>query len=228
MPATGLEPARCYSLEPESSASANSATRALLINANYYARVRANGKLIRESLNTKVWSDAKLKLADFTKEQQENRNKADPPKFSEAVEMFKRELEGDTGIKPQSKRYRLWCLGKLQKTWPELWDLRLDVITPQACREWSAKLITQIACHYYNNTLGTLKQVLQVGIKAHRANGGGTLENPVAEIKKTRVKQKELRLTISHKIDCAIQRGSLETGCYLPKPLHFHLPGSVI
>jgi hypothetical protein len=28
VPATGLEPVRCYSLEPESSASANSATRA--------------------------------------------------------------------------------------------------------------------------------------------------------------------------------------------------------
>src|ERR1035441_9543298 len=31
VPATGLEPVRCYSLEPESSASANSATRASLI-----------------------------------------------------------------------------------------------------------------------------------------------------------------------------------------------------
>src|SRR5438445_8392875 len=30
VPATGLEPVRCYSLEPESSASANSATRATL------------------------------------------------------------------------------------------------------------------------------------------------------------------------------------------------------
>ena len=30
VPTTGLEPVRCYSLEPESSASANSATRALL------------------------------------------------------------------------------------------------------------------------------------------------------------------------------------------------------
>ena len=29
VPATGLEPVRCYSLEPESSASANSATRAI-------------------------------------------------------------------------------------------------------------------------------------------------------------------------------------------------------
>ena len=72
--------------------------------------------------------------------------------------------------------------------------MRLNAITPQACREWSAKLITQIACHYHNNTLGTLKQVLAVGIKAHKANGGGTLENPAADVKKTRVKQKELRL----------------------------------
>ena len=31
VPATGLEPVQCYLLEPESSASANSATRALLI-----------------------------------------------------------------------------------------------------------------------------------------------------------------------------------------------------
>ena len=31
VPATGFEPVRCYSLEPESSASANSATRATAI-----------------------------------------------------------------------------------------------------------------------------------------------------------------------------------------------------
>src|SRR5216684_7820405 len=35
VPATGLEPVRCYSLEPESSASANSATRAQWL-LNYF------------------------------------------------------------------------------------------------------------------------------------------------------------------------------------------------
>ena len=144
---------------------------------------------------TDVWSTAQLRLNDFLKERRENRNKVDPPKFSKAVELFKQELQHDTTLKPQSKKYRLWCLGKLQKTWPELWDLRLDEITPQACKEWSAKLIKEIACHYYYNTLGTLKQVLQVGIKGHKANGGGALESPAAEIKKTRVKRKELRLS---------------------------------
>jgi hypothetical protein len=40
-------------------------------NGNYYARTRVNGKLIRESLRTDVWSTAKLRLADFQKKQQE-------------------------------------------------------------------------------------------------------------------------------------------------------------
>jgi integrase len=145
-------------------------------------------------LETAVWTTAQLKLNDFLKENRENRNKVDPPKFSEAVELFKRELDNDTAIKPQSKKYRLWCLGKLQKTWPELWDLRLNEITPEACKEWSAKVVKEIACHYYNNTLGTLKQVLAVGIKAHKANCGIVLESPAAEIKKTRITQKDLRL----------------------------------
>jgi integrase len=163
-------------------------------NGNYYGRIKLNGKLIRESLETSVWTTARLKLADFLKGRLEGRNKTPPPFFSEAVELFKRELESETRIKPQSKRYRLWCLAKLQQTWPGLWDLRIDEITPEACREWSAKLIKEIACHYYNNTLGTLKQVLQTGIKAHKASGGGTLESPAAELKKTRIKQKDLRL----------------------------------
>ena len=89
-------------------------------NGNYYGRIKISGKLIRESLETDVWSTAKLRLVDFLKKQRENRNRVDPPKFSEMVEWFKQELEHNTVIKPQSKKYRLWCLGKLQKTWPEL------------------------------------------------------------------------------------------------------------
>jgi hypothetical protein len=62
-------------------------------NGNYYGRIRVNGKLIRVSLKTSVWTTAKLRLTDLQKDQRENINKVDPPKFSEAVEMFKKELE---------------------------------------------------------------------------------------------------------------------------------------
>src|ERR1019366_6284164 len=47
---------------------------------------------------------------------------------------------------------------------------------------------------YYNNTIGTLKQVIQAGIKKHKQNKGIPFENPAADLKRTKVKQKELQL----------------------------------
>ena len=45
VPATGLEPVQCYLLEPESSASANSATRAWWPVASFNTRHRINGQV---------------------------------------------------------------------------------------------------------------------------------------------------------------------------------------
>jgi integrase len=163
-------------------------------NGDYYARIKVNGKIIRESLNTSVWTTAKPRLTDFVKKHQEARGTIVSPKFSEAVELFKRELESDSRIKPQSKQYRLWCLLKIQKSWRGLWDMHLDQITAQACMEWAAKLQKEIACHYYNNTIGTLKQVIQAGMKQRRENKGATLENPAIVLRRTKVKQKHLQL----------------------------------
>jgi integrase len=106
--------------------------------------------------------------------------------------LFKQGLESDTGIKPQSRRYRLWCLLKVQRSWPGLWEFRLDQITEQACRDWAAKLNKEITSHYFNNTTGTLRLVIETGIKAHKDKCGERLENPAAELRRVRVKQKEL------------------------------------
>jgi len=163
-------------------------------NGNYYARIKVNGKIIRESLKTGVWTTAKLRLTDFLRRHQEARGTVAPPTFSEAVESFKRDLENNSAIKPQSKQYRLWCLQKLERSWPGLVDLRLDQITEDACKEWAAKLQKEIACHYYNNTIGTLKQVIQAGIRAHKQNKGVPFGNPAEDLRRTKIKQKELRL----------------------------------
>ena len=186
-------------------------------NGNYYGRIKVGRKLIRESLKTDVWTTAKLRLTDFLKQQQEAHSRVEAPKFREAVEFFKRELESDTAIKPQSKQYRLWCLGKLQKTWPELWDQRLDEITPQACKDWAAKLNGAIACHYYNNTIGTLKQVLQAGLKAHKKNGGSTIESPAVELKKTRITQKDLQLPEPSHFKALIENLRKKSGGWGPR-----------
>jgi len=128
-------------------------------NSNYYGRIKVGGKIIRKSLKTDVWTTAKLRLTDFLKEHQQARCHLPPPMFTEAVDLFKRDLQSAAAIKPQSKGYRLGCLRKIELSWPELWKLRLDQITPQACKEWAAKLSNEIACHYYNNTIATLRPV---------------------------------------------------------------------
>jgi len=163
-------------------------------NGNYYGRIKIGGKLIRESLQTAVWTTAKLRLAGFVKTHQQNRNLVDPPTSGEVVELFKTEIGRDTNIKEPSKEYRLRCLNIIQTTWPGLWALRINAITVEACKEWAAKLNKEIASHYFNNTIGTLRQVLELGIKAHKGNGGSALENPAAELRRVRVKQKELQL----------------------------------
>jgi hypothetical protein len=68
-------------------------------NGNYYGRLKIGGKLIRESLQTTVWTTAKLRLTDSLKTRLENRNLVDPPTFSDVVELFKADIERDTNIK---------------------------------------------------------------------------------------------------------------------------------
>jgi len=104
-------------------------------NGNYYGRIKIGGKIFRESLQTSVWTTAKLRLNDFLKKQREFREQAVCPKFSEAVDVFKANLEADTRIKARSKEYRLLCLLKIKTSWPELWNLRLDEITAPACKQ---------------------------------------------------------------------------------------------
>jgi integrase len=163
-------------------------------NGNYYGRIKVRGKLIRESLETTIWTTAKLRLTDFLKKNQEARQRIDVPNFNVAVEGYKSELEGNMSIKPRSKEYRLLCLLKIQRSWPGLWDLRLNEITPKACKDWAAGLHGKIASHYYNNTIGTLRQIIDYGIKVHKESGGQSFENPATTLSRTRVKQKDLKL----------------------------------
>ena len=160
----------------------------------FFARVKIDRKLFRQSLKTNVWTTAKLRLVDFLKQHNESHGSLAAPKFTEAVDAYKRDLETNSAIKPQSKQYRLWCLQKIERSWPKLWDLRLDQITEEDCKEWAAKLNKDIACHYYNNTIGTLKQIIEAGLKLQKGHGGPRLENPAAELKRTRVTQKDLHL----------------------------------
>jgi integrase len=163
-------------------------------NGNYYGRIKMGGKTIRQSLETTVWTIAKVRLTDFLKERQEIRPEVSAPTFGDAVALFKQELENDATIKGKSKEYRLLCLHKIETSWPGLAALPLNEITEESCKEWASRLNGKISCHYYNNTIGTLRQILDAGIRSHKTKTGSVLENPAKDLKRVRVRQKDLQL----------------------------------
>ena len=82
----------------------------------YFARLKIKGKLIRESLETTVWTTAQLKLVDFLKDKHTSGAKAEKPKisFGDAVDMFTKRVQQDSSMKESSKGYRMLCIRKIK------------------------------------------------------------------------------------------------------------------
>jgi hypothetical protein len=89
----------------------------------YFARLKVNGKLIRKSLQTKLFSVAKNRLADLVKDE---RNRAEQGErmvngkmvFADATKIYLQRLDADPGIKPRTKVYRRECIKAVVKTYP--------------------------------------------------------------------------------------------------------------
>lgn len=116
------------------------------------------------------------------------------PTVREAIEVFKTELAGQMNTKPHSRGYPVGGIQKLEKTWLGIRDLRLNEVTIEQCREWTTGLNNEIAAQYFNNMVGTLRLVLDAGIRHHTVNGGKKLENPAMDLRRVRIKPKDLKL----------------------------------
>jgi hypothetical protein len=91
----------------------------------YFARIRIQGKLIRKSLKTDRILVARLRLADFEKEERRNvegraASASGKMTFGEAVSTFRERLKMDMHLKPRSKDYREERVAALLRSWPGL------------------------------------------------------------------------------------------------------------
>jgi integrase len=152
---------------------------------NYFARVKHKGKAIRKSLETDVFTTAKIKLPDAIKEIR--KPKAAVGSFTEARLLYETDLANDHTLAPESRRFRLARIAALLKTWPGLDKASLRKITVPDCKEWAKRFAAQFEAGNFNNTLGTLRAILERG-------GLGHDENPAYSIKRLGVKAKELQL----------------------------------
>jgi integrase len=160
----------------------------------YFARLRVKGKLIRCSLKTSQISVAKLRLGDLEKQERQRAEHqtavADGTMaFADAVAIYKQRLAGDGSLKPRSKDYREERIAALLKSWPALAKTDTRKISKSDCLTWAADYGQKAAPSNFNNTVGTLRLVLDIAIEA-----GARYDNPARFIKRLRVLPKKLQL----------------------------------
>jgi len=160
----------------------------------YYARTQVRGKIIRKSLETTVFSSAKLRLVDFLKERHQRRDVGQTPLFSEALELYLARVKADHSIKDGSKVYRQTCADKIQKTWPELSSLRLGEISHEMCRDWANRLRPAVGPQYFNNLIDTFRLVLEEGIQEHERRGGEAPKNAAQGLTRAKIRPRILKL----------------------------------
>jgi integrase len=160
----------------------------------YFARVRIQGKLFRQTLKTDVMRVAKLRLSDFIKERQEEMGddsacRSGKMTMGDAVVMFRQRLDGKQDIKAGAKVYRLKCLKALLKSWPDLEAKPVGKVGKEDCLSWAKEYAADYSASVYNNTVGTLRMILDIAVEK-----GARAQNPARFITKKRIVQRELVL----------------------------------
>jgi integrase len=160
----------------------------------YFARVRVAGKLIRQSLKTNAFSVAKIRLADLTQEQRkaaeaEKLSASGKMSFGDARRIYEERLKNNQRLKATAKRYRMRTIEDLVKTWSGLNATDVRKISERDCLEWAAKYAEKYSPTVYNNTVGTLRHILEIAIRA-----GARYGNPASVVPKLKVRQRVLKL----------------------------------
>jgi integrase len=169
----------------------------------YYGRVKVNGKLSRRSLETDVFTTAKLKVRDFIKAEIE-RAQAGPMRagtFGAALRAYLQSLNASNEIGAPTKKYYRDCIRVLLKSWSGLRSVALETLTLQRTdgesykgdsvylkvQHWASELSGKVEAQYFNNILGRLRLVLEIG-------GIPREKNPAFRIKRMGIKREALTL----------------------------------
>lgn len=150
----------------------------------YFARIRVKGKLIRRSLKTKTLTVAKLRLADFEKNQRRKTRSAaavhlGKMKFGDALNVYWERLQNNPVVKPATKIYYQYRIKALLKSWPDLKFRDVTQITPAECADWSDKNARVTSSSSHNHTVNVLRHVFQIAVE-----NGARYDNPAEAAKR--------------------------------------------
>jgi integrase len=96
--------------------------------------------------------------------------------------VYRKRLEGDVSLKPRSKQYREERIAALLKSWPTLDKMDVARVTKAECLNWAADFQKTVSATNFNNTVGSLKLVLEIAVES-----GARYDNPAKFIKRARI-----------------------------------------
>ena len=158
----------------------------------YFARVRHKGKLFKQSLETTVFSVAKVRLPDKLKAFRAP--KVEVGTFADGRLKYEAETQADYTLAPLSKTYRLRCVQCLLKTWPGVDKLKADSITESDCQAWATRYSAHYSPTVFNNTVNTLRRILALAGLGHDAN-------PAMKLERLGLRHKKLELPTSNQFE---------------------------
>src|SRR6266567_7840913 len=160
----------------------------------YFARFKVGGKLVRQSLETAVFSVAKQRLPDKIRDYRSRHESVKAfaggkMTIGDAVEVYRGKVRANASLKPRSKDYREMTLDFIQRSWPSLFETDVRKISERDCENWLTRFQQQYAPTVVNNSIGTLRAVFEEAIST-----GARFNNPTSRLSRVRVRQKQLEL----------------------------------
>jgi integrase len=160
----------------------------------YFGRFRVGGKLIRQSLDTAVFSVAKQRLPDKIREYRSRHESVKAfahgkMTVRDAVEVYLRKVRASPSLKPRSKDYREMMVDFIGRSWPALLEMDVRKVSDRDCENWLTRYQQRYAPSVVNNSIGTLRAVFDEAIST-----GARFNNPAAGLSRVKLRQKRLAL----------------------------------
>ncbi len=156
----------------------------------FYARVRVQGKFIRQSLKTKSITVARLRLKDFINDIRSNPlpvNQA--ATFRDLSEEFLEKSKNNYRIKPQTKKYHCDCVASIEKHFNRFFLSNIAKLTQSDCSKLAESLARKYGATRFNGIISTLRGIFNIAVE-----NGCRYDNPAVSIKRARVPKRELQL----------------------------------
>jgi hypothetical protein len=86
--------------------------------------------------------------------------------FSDVLALYRERLKTDVNLQPRSNEYRQERTNAPLKSWPGLADKDVRQISRRDCQDWARRFGQGCSSIAFNNTIGTLRQILDIAVEA--------------------------------------------------------------